>query len=557
MKTFAITTLGCRVNHYEGEQLAALLRQRGLTEAPPNRADLRIVHTCSVTTQAASKSRQAARRATRLTVLHSDPAQMSAGGTNPEAAVGAIASCSLSDTPSTPPDPFDAAKPLTTTATSASRPRVVVTGCWATSDPSQAKALPGVDAVLGHHQDVGGELSRLLTQWEAEEVPSNSATSLHPKHAGPVVPKPVLNDGWMMQKAGTPAGLITTANEPHPPQEVNGKLERDEDPCDEPHDVWAPRSLRVGTLTLPQLSDRQATHQRAFLKIQDGCDAHCTYCIIPQLRPTLWSRPINDAVAEATNLTNAGHAELVLTGIFLGAYGHATALRRRQTDRGHLEKLIAALCTTVPNLRRLRLSSIEPGDLTPHLIDVLRSHQQVVPHFHLPLQSGSDHLLRRMNRQYTRDDYLNMVDQLHQCFDRPAITTDIIVAFPGETDAEFHRTLEVVDRVRFVHIHAFSYSPRPKTAAARWTRDAVRGPVVNQRIRILNERAARHSVEFRQQFLHQPVRVLIEQGGNHGRCERYFDVHLDQAFPPGTEVESRVTEVTPTETRASVLKVIG
>ena len=121
-------------------------------------------------------------------------------------------------------------------------------------------------------------------------------------------------------------------------------------------------------------------------------------------------------------------------------------------------------------LRRLRLSSLEPGDLTTELIAVLRSHPQVVPHFHLPLQSGSDALLRRMNRQYTRDDFLRMVDACSAAFDRPALTTDVIVGFPGETDAEFERTLEVVDHARFIHVHAFSFSPRPGTAAARWTR---------------------------------------------------------------------------------------
>jgi threonylcarbamoyladenosine tRNA methylthiotransferase MtaB len=230
--------------------------------------------------------------------------------------------------------------------------------------------------------------------------------------------------------------------------------------------------------SLPQLDARQTGHQRAFLKVQDGCDAHCTYCIIPNLRPRLWSRPVDDAVDEARRLVDAGHVELVLTGIFLGAYAQPTALHRRQTPdaRRGLGRLIEALCTRVPGLRRLRLSSMEPGDITDDLLAVLRSHEQVVPHFHLPLQSGSDAILRRMNRQYGRDDFLRMVRRLTDAFDRPAITTDIIVGFPGETDDEFAATLDVVDRVRFIHTHAFSYSPRPGTAAARWARDFAAGP---------------------------------------------------------------------------------
>src|SRR5688500_15286005 len=271
-------------------------------------------------------------------------------------------------------------------------------------------------------------------------------------------------------------------------------------------------------VTLPQLNQRQGAHQRAFLKVQDGCDAHCTYCIIPQLRPVLWSKPVDEAVEEARRLVEAGHREIVLTGIFLGAYGQATALRRRQgrATAGPLGGLVEARCGRVDGLRRLRLSSMEPLDVTPELIAIMRSHPQVVPHFHLPLQSGSDVLLRRMNRQYGRDDYLRMVERLREAFDRPAITTDAIVGFPGETDEEFERTVEVVERVGFIHVHAFSYSPRPGTAAARWARDYVRGPVVNRRIERLVEMSAKHSVEFRRSFLGDEVQVLVERAHPEG-----------------------------------------
>jgi threonylcarbamoyladenosine tRNA methylthiotransferase MtaB len=291
------------------------------------------------------------------------------------------------------------------------------------------------------------------------------------------------------------------------------------------------------------LGQRQTGRQRAYLKIQDGCDAHCTYCIIPRLRPTPWSKPVDLAVEEAKGLVAAGHVEIVLTGIFLGAYGHPTALRRRQPHEPSavppIGGLVEALCTRVPGLRRLRLSSLEPGDLTPDLLRVLRAHEQVVPHFHLPLQSGSDALLRRMNRQYTRTDFLRMLDQVRAAFDRPALTTDVIVGFPGETDAEFDRTLEVVDAAGFIHVHAFSYSPRPGTAAARWQNDFVHGPIVNDRINRLRARAAAHSLAFRQQFVGETVELLIERDKpeestsdgmptlRHGRSQRYFPVHFD------------------------------
>jgi threonylcarbamoyladenosine tRNA methylthiotransferase MtaB len=317
--------------------------------------------------------------------------------------------------------------------------------------------------------------------------------------------------------------------------------------------------------TLPLLGERQGGHQRAFLKVQDGCDAHCTYCIIPRLRPGLWSKPIDDAVEEARRLVAAGHREIVLTGIFLGAYGQETALRRRQVGRtaGPLGDLVDALCTRVSGLRRLRLSSMEPLDVTAELIAIMRSHPQVVPHFHLPLQSGSDVLLRRMNRQYGRGDYLRMVDQLRAAFDRPAITTDVIVGFPGESDAEFERTVEVVERVGFIHVHAFSFSPRPGTAAARWTREFVRGPVVNRRIERLREMSEAQSMEFRRGFVGEEVEVLVEQdeaaaGLRHGRCERYFAVHFEgDGLAVGMAARVRVDRVTATHSLGTLVGVAG
>ena len=224
----------------------------------------------------------------------------------------------------------------------------------------------------------------------------------------------------------------------------------------------------------------------------------------------------------------------------------------------------------MPGLRRLRLSSLEPGDLGGDLLATLRSHPQVVPHFHLPLQSGSDRLLRRMNRQYTRDDFLRMADQVRAAFDRPALTTDVIAGFPGETDAEFARTVEVAEATGFIHVHAFHFSPRPGTAAARWQRDFVRGPVINERIEALRAIADRHSLAFRRSFVGQTVELLVEReretggpgadGGagadhrtlRHGRCERYFPVWFaDPAAETGDFVRVRVDEVTPTRTHGT------
>jgi threonylcarbamoyladenosine tRNA methylthiotransferase MtaB len=444
MRTFTIQTLGCKVNQYESEQMASLLRSRGWIESDSPSAELRIINTCSVTMDAASKSRQAVRRAVRLSVVGEEGDR---GHSN-----------------------------------------VIVAGCWATSDKKAASEIPGVDLVVTHHDDVSERLMRFIKP--DEESPSN------------------------------------------PPV--------------------------VGTRSLPLLDSRQNHNQRAFLKIQDGCDAHCTYCIIPKLRPLPWSKPLEDLIREARQLVDAGHVELILTGIFLGAYGQETALRRRQPSGGRrpLGEAIESLCTRVPGLRRLRLSSLEPGDLDDELLAKLRSYEQVVPHFHLPLQSGSDAILRKMNRQYTRDDFMRLVDRLNAGFDRPALTTDIIVGFPGESDAAFNQTVEVVDRSKFVHIHAFPFSPRPGTAAARWQSSFVRGPVVNERIDFLQARSNQFSLEFRSTFVNQTVQVLVERERSktdsslhHGRCERYFDVHFEsETASPGDLVSVRIDRVTPTRT---------
>jgi threonylcarbamoyladenosine tRNA methylthiotransferase MtaB len=534
VKTFCIQTLGCKVNQYEGEQLAQLLRARGLTPSSADQADLRLVHTCSVTVQAASKSRQTVRRAIRLPLLdsqvvHDDPLYRAEEGP------------ALAGTSHTAADLVNInVKAEASAYRPGGRPRVVVTGCWATSDREAAAALPGVDAVLTNRDDVAAELDQLLALWRED----GSA----PSHAAPQgidcepASEPSADDGWN-ELAGTPAGRLTQTSRASVAQTVK-------------------ENSRPGMTGLPVLGQRQVGRQRAFLKVQDGCDAHCTYCIIPRLRPALWSKPVETVVDEARLLVASGHAEIVLTGIFLGAFGQPTALRRRQPAGGAqpIGELVAALCTRVPGLRRLRLSSLEPGDLTPELLAVLREHPQVVPHFHLPLQSGSDRLLRRMNRQYTRDDFLRMLDRVHAAFDRPALTTDVIVGFPGETDDAFQRTVEVVERAGFIYVHAFSFSPRPGTAAARWGGDFVHGPVVNERIEHLNRLAASHSLAFRRQFVGETVELLTETGDDgsphrHGRSERYFDVTVPAfGLHTGDVIRARVTQVTPEATFGEVLR---
>ena len=506
MKTFYVETLGCKVNQYETEQIVALLRSRGLSPAAAREADLRIVNSCSVTSQAASQSRQTTRRLVRLGLPRS--AQIV------EASAPGIRATEIES------------------AATSNQGRVVVVGCWATSDTADARNLNGVDAVLTHHHDLAAEFDRLLKLW----LPAEGQPELQTINASAITPPlPVVTQ--IQVKGEKAAGRnVTGENKPKIDEKVN--------------DI--PTSSR-GARGLPLLGDRQASRQRAFVKIQDGCDAHCTYCIIPSLRPTLWSKPVEEVVDEVRRLVDAGHVEIVLTGIFLGAYGQPTALhRRQQTEAQSLAHLIESL-GNVGGLRRLRLSSIEPGDLTNELLKVLAASQQVVPHFHLPLQSGSDLILRRMNRQYGRTAFLDMVDRIQVAFDRPALTTDIIVGFPGEDDAEFEQTRDIARRSGFVHIHAFPYSPRPGTAAARWNDQFIHGPVISQRVAELNQLASVASKAFRDSFIGQTATVIVERGHvqhggysfRHGRSERYFPIllHDDSSLTAGDEVRVRVERV--------------
>jgi threonylcarbamoyladenosine tRNA methylthiotransferase MtaB len=252
-------------------------------------------------------------------------------------------------------------------------------------------------------------------------------------------------------------------------------------------------------------------HQRALLKVQDGCDAFCTYCIIPRLRPRLRSKAVEVAVAEARGLVRAGHKEIIVTGIFLGAFGRDTAVGKRPNgNESPLAELVEALAE-VEGLERLRLSSLEPGDVDVSLLAVLASRENCVPHLHLPLQSGSPRILRRMNRQYTREAYVDMIDRVRCTLDRPAITTDIIVGFPSESEDDFQASLEVARYAGFLKIHAFPFSPREGTAAARREKDFVDQQEVRERMARLAELERMCSYAYRRSLVGCVERVLLER----------------------------------------------
>lgn len=266
---------------------------------------------------------------------------------------------------------------------------------------------------------------------------------------------------------------------------------------------------------------------RAFLKVQDGCDAYCTYCIIPKIRTKVCSKDEKNILQEARDLIAAGHNEIVLTGIFLGAYGQTTARRKRWDPafRDSLAEMVAQVAA-LPGLARLRLSSLEPADVTDRLLEVFKSYPTLMPHLHLPLQSGSGRILKRMARQYTIEQFMDVVGRAKSVLDRPAITTDIIVGFPGESEEDFEQTLDISRRVGFSKIHSFSFSVRKNTPAAR-LEPKVPAAVIRDRSSRLQALDQQLQEKFRRQFVGQTVEVIVEHiRPPKGRCERYFMVDI-------------------------------
>ncbi len=285
---------------------------------------------------------------------------------------------------------------------------------------------------------------------------------------------------------------------------------------------------------LPPLCSFQ-DHTRAFLKIQDGCDNSCSYCIVPTTRPTVLFKLPEGVLAEAAALVAAGHKEIVLTGVHIGSYGQQTARRRHwpTKENPYLPELLDKVAR-IPGLARIRLSSLDPADVTPALLDVFCAHSNIMPHLHLSLQSGSDRVLRRMARPYTADEFRAKVALIKSRLDRPALTTDIIVGFPGETDADFEQTVALAQQVAFAKMHVFAFSSRKGTAAAKM-QPKVPPAVKKDRSRILRDLDRDLQSRFRAQFLGETARVLIEStnGRPAGRAERYFKVQLvdDRSCP--------------------------
>ena len=269
-----------------------------------------------------------------------------------------------------------------------------------------------------------------------------------------------------------------------------------------PHkeEILAYVRARMGAIQAARVERRRGLRTRAFVKVQDGCDNRCTYCVVRIARGPQHSRPLEAVLQEVRERVAEGYLEVVLTGVHVGAYGQDLG-----TDLAALIRRILA----ETEVRRLRLSSIEPHDLRPEFLS-LWEDPRLCPHLHLPLQSGSDAVLRRMGRRYTADQFAAWVEAARAAIPDLAVTTDVIVGFPGETEEEFAETLAFVEAIGFARVHIFPFSARPGTPAAAMP-GRVPPPVVRERCGALQEVAAAGARRFARAFLGRTMEVLFEQ----------------------------------------------
>jgi threonylcarbamoyladenosine tRNA methylthiotransferase MtaB len=425
--TVAFTTLGCRVNQADTQHLQGSLEALGFRTVPVEASpDVVVVNTCTVTARAELSDRRAIRRAARL---------------NPRA-------------------------------------RVVVTGCWAQTDPQGVAALGGIDLVVGN----AGK-PRL----------------------------PALLAGLLVS---TPA---------------------------------APR-IEVAPVTpapLPLPAPAGGGRARAFLKVQDGCQHRCAFCIVPAARGASRSLVPEVVEEEARRLLEAGHPELVLTGVDLGRYGADL------TPRGSLAALLGRL-VALPGLRWLRLSSMLPAYFSEPVLEIVTGSPVMAPHLHVPLQSGSDRVLRAMRRPYTAAGYRRVVERLAGAIPRLGLGADVIAGFPGETAADFGETLDLVETLPFTYLHVFPYSPRPGTEAARHPAP-VAPAVVAERARRLRETAAAHNRRFRRTLVGRSEDVLVLETRDRasGELVGLTGNYVEVIFPGPDDLRRRMARVRVTVAEAS------
>jgi tRNA-2-methylthio-N6-dimethylallyladenosine synthase len=291
---------------------------------------------------------------------------------------------------------------------------------------------------------------------------------------------------------------------------------------------------------------RRRANPSSFLTVQEGCDKFCTYCVVPYTRGAEISRPFGDIVAEAQALVDAGAREIVLLGQNVNAWAH---------DGRDLADLIRALAR-IDGLERIRYTTSHPADMTDALIAAHGELDKLMPYLHLPVQSGSNRILKAMNRSHTAETYLAILEKMRAARPDIALSGDFIVGFPGETEEDFEATLKIVDEVRYASAYSFKYSARPGTPAATME-DQIPREVMDERLHRLQERINAHQLAFNRSKIGVETQILIERQGKNagqmtGRSPWLQSVHLETAANPGDIVDVTLVAAGPNSMTGAV-----
>lgn len=296
----------------------------------------------------------------------------------------------------------------------------------------------------------------------------------------------------------------------------------------------------------------QTEMTRAYLKIQDGCNMYCSYCLIPYARGNIVSRGIGDIVEETKRLAANGFKEIVLTGIHVSSFG-----KDFDEDISLIDAIEAV--AKVDGIERIRLSSMEPRHISRNFLERMKATGKACDHFHLSLQSGSDDILKAMNRKYDTVIFKQKVNLIREVFPNAGITTDIIVGFPGETEENHKQTMSFVEEIKFSKTHLFKFSPREGTRAAKMG-DQINGNIKRERLHDLEKLEEKNRIEFLEKQLDQILSVLIEsksdfKGYSGGYSTNYLKVNVKENIPANTIVDIKVTGTLDEELVGNIIKI--
>jgi threonylcarbamoyladenosine tRNA methylthiotransferase MtaB len=458
MTTFFIQQFGCRATQADGAALERQLLDRGCTQASdPATAAIVVLNTCTVTAAADAQTRDAIRK------HHSQ---------NPQA-------------------------------------RLIVTGCYAQRAPEELASLPGVSWVVGNSHKP--QIPNLVTQIAAATLPIATEQQ-------PVIPSEARN--LLFPPASLDAPFHSVVGAQHVAPGFGNTV--DSDAPSGPAQILTGDIFAHPEFLSAPIQGGESHHTRPILKIQDGCNNRCSFCVIPYVRGKSRSLPPDQVIREiqslvgqaflpvwsSTSFTSSASCtsstsparEIVLSGINLGTYGRDLSPRVEFID------LLRRILGETP-IERLRISSIEPQDVTQDLIDLFASTGRIAQHFHMPLQSASDRILAAMHRWYRSEHYARRVDLIRDRLPNAAIGADVIAGFPGETESDHAATLAFIEQHPFTYLHVFSYSPRPGTKAAT-SPDQVPSHIIKRRARELRALADQKSAAFRRAQIGRTLRVL-------------------------------------------------